>query len=99
MPGAHQPAHPRRAMPARAHALVHAARAPLRTFKGHPRTRNTSLRACPPCPSQVHSSSELCVARQATRALGRHGQLFPTTPSLALAPGRLPREAEKLSQA
>jgi hypothetical protein len=30
---------------------------------------------------------------------GRRGQPFPTTPGLALAPGRLPREAEKLSQA
>jgi hypothetical protein len=30
---------------------------------------------------------------------GHRGQPFPTTPSLALAPGRLPREAVKLSRA
>jgi hypothetical protein len=84
---------------ARAPALIHAARAPCRAFKGHPRTRNTSLRACPHFPSPVLSSCELCTARQANRALGRRGQLFPTTPSLALAPGQLPRAAEKLSQA
>jgi hypothetical protein len=36
MPGARQPTHPRRAMHARALALVHAARAPRRAFKGHP---------------------------------------------------------------
>jgi hypothetical protein len=99
MPGARQTAHPRRAVHARAPALVHTARAPRRAFKGHPRTCNTSLRACPHCPSPVLGSSELCAARQATQVLGRRGQLIPTTPCLTLAPGRLPQEAEKLSQA
>jgi hypothetical protein len=87
MPGARQPMHPRRAVHARAPALVHAARATRRAFKGHPRTRNTSLHACSHCPSQV------------SRALDHRVQLFPMTPNLALAPGQLPRGTEKLSQA
>jgi hypothetical protein len=90
MPGARQPVRPLRSTPP-----VHRACA----FKSHPRTCNTLLRACPDCPGPVLSSDELCAARQATRALGHHGQPFPTTPSLALAPRRLPREVEKLSQA
>jgi hypothetical protein len=88
-----------RAVHARLPALVHAARPPRRTFKGHPQMRDTSLHACPHYPSTVLSSSELYAACQATRALGRHGQVFPTMLSLALAPERLPQEAEKLSQA
>jgi hypothetical protein len=46
-------------------------------LKDHPRTRHTSLHACPRCPDPVLSSSELCAARQATRALGRRGQATP----------------------
>jgi hypothetical protein len=99
MPTARQPAHTHQDMHARAPALVHTTRTPRRAFKGPLRTRNTSLRACPHCPSLVLSFGKLCAARQATRALGRRGQRFPTTPSLVLAPGRLPREAEKLSKA
>jgi hypothetical protein len=46
-------------------------------LKDHPRTRHTSLHACPRCPNPVLSSGELCAARQATRALGRRGQATP----------------------
>jgi hypothetical protein len=97
MPGARQPTHPRQAMCARSgpHPPVHHARA----FKSHPRTRNTSLHACPHCPGPVLSSGKLCAARPSHPNAGHHDQPFLETPSLTRALGQLPRGAVKLLQA
>jgi hypothetical protein len=74
---------------------VHRARA----FKSHPRTRNTSLHACPHCPGLVLSTGELCAARPSHPNADHHGQPLLETPSLTRAPGQLPRGAVKLPQA
>jgi hypothetical protein len=97
MPGARQPAHPRRAVRARSgpRPPVHRTRA----FKSHPRTRNTSLHACPHCPDPVLSSGELCAARPSHPSAGHRGQPFLETPSLTRASGQVPRGAVKLLQA
>jgi hypothetical protein len=68
-------------------------------FKSHPRTRNTSLHACPHCLDPVLSSSKLCAARPSHPNAGHRGQPFLETPSLTRASGQLPRGAVKLLQA
>jgi hypothetical protein len=74
MLGAWQPAHPRRAVRARAPAPVHTrpctTPAPIRAGKPRP----YFLRASPNSSDPTLSSGELCVARQATRELGHRGQ-------------------------
>jgi hypothetical protein len=80
--------------PVRAHAgprsLVHRA-ASIRTGKPRPYSLRASLNVSSP----ALCSGELCAARQATQALGHHGQTPPSHPHSIPCLGQLPPEPRR----
>jgi hypothetical protein len=70
-----------------------------RALKNHPRTRHTSLHACPRYLDPILSSSELYTAHQGTRALGRRGQATPAHLRSISCLDKLPQSPVELPEA